>query len=51
MLNPILERVHHSGAWIVSDIIGGYWVARTYYGYSGAQALRLFKDEFGGDDR
>jgi hypothetical protein len=37
MLDPILERVHHSGAWIVSDIIGGYRVARTYYGYSGEQ--------------
>jgi hypothetical protein len=49
MLNPILERVHHSGAWIVSDFIGGYRVARTYYGFNGAQALRAFLDEFGGE--
>ena len=49
MLSPILERVHHSGAWIVSDIIGGYRVARTYYGFNGAQALRAFLDEFGGE--
>jgi hypothetical protein len=41
----IIERVSHSGAWIVSDIVGGYWVARTYYGYTRAQALRLFKAE------
>jgi hypothetical protein len=49
MLDPIIERVHHSGAWIVSDIIRGHWVTRTYYGYSGSQALRAFKNEFGGE--
>ena len=46
MLDPILEHVNHSGAWIVSDFIGGYLVARTYYGFNGAQALRAFRDEF-----
>lgn len=40
-----IERVSHSGAWIVSDIVGGYRVARTYYGYTRAQALRAFKAE------
>jgi hypothetical protein len=41
----MIERVSHSGAWIVSDIIGGYRVARTYYGYTRAQALRKFKED------
>lgn len=41
----IIERVSHSGAWIVSDIIGGYRVARTYYGYTKVQALRKFKED------
>ena len=50
MLNPILSRVIHSGAWVVSDIIGGYLVTRTYYGYTSVQALRLFKEEFGGSN-
>lgn len=49
MLDPTISRVIHSGAWIVSDIIGGHWVTRTYYGYSSDQALRLFVDEFGSD--
>jgi hypothetical protein len=46
MLNPTLSRVIHSGAWVVSDIVGGYWVTRTYYGYTSVQALRAFRDEF-----
>ena len=49
-MNPTLTRVSHSGAWIVSDIVAGHWVTRTYYGYTGAQALRKFKDEFGGGE-
>jgi hypothetical protein len=48
MPEPILTRVNHSGAWVVSDIVAGYRVSRTYYGYSSAQALRAFLDEFGG---
>jgi len=42
------ERVNHSGSWIVSDIVDGYRVARTYYGYTRAQALRAFKAEIKG---
>jgi hypothetical protein len=48
MLDPILSRVNHSGAWVVSDFVGGYLVTRTYYGYSGVESLRLFIEEFGG---
>jgi hypothetical protein len=34
---------NHAGAWIISDIIGGYRVARSYYGYTKAQAVALFR--------
>ena len=44
----IIERVSHSGAWIVSDIVDGYRVARTYYGYTRAESLRMFKAENSG---
>jgi hypothetical protein len=40
-----IYRANLSGAWIVSDFIGGYLVTRTYYGYTKAQALRMFKAE------
>lgn len=45
MSRPIVERVSHSGAWIVSDIVGGYRVARTYYGYTRREAVALFRRE------
>jgi hypothetical protein len=40
----IVERVRHSGAIVISDIIGGYRVEESYYGYTQAQAIRLFKE-------
>lgn len=46
MPNPIIEQVAHNGAFIVSDIIGGYFVARTYYGYTRREALTAFRREF-----
>jgi hypothetical protein len=36
-------RVWHSGAWIVSEIVGGYLVSRTYYGYTKREAVALFR--------
>ncbi len=39
-----------AGAWIVSDIIGGYLVTRTYYYYSKRDALADFKREARGND-
>jgi hypothetical protein len=33
------------GAWVVSDIVGGYWVSRRYYFYTKREALALFKRE------
>lgn len=41
----IFTRLFPSGAWQVSDIINGYWVRRTYYGYSKRDAGRLFRAE------
>lgn len=34
---------NHEGAWVVSDIVGGYLVTRKYYGYTKQQARQLFK--------
>ena len=33
------------GAWVVSDIVNGYRVARKYYGYSKREALAMFRAE------
>lgn len=33
------------GAWRVSDIIGGYLVVKTYYGYTKREAIKRFKQE------
>jgi hypothetical protein len=43
-----IYRANLSGAWIVSDFIGGYLVTRTYYGYTKAQALRKFREDIHG---
>ena len=45
MSRPLVEIVKHSGAVIVSDIVGGYLVARTYYGYTRREAVALFRRE------
>jgi hypothetical protein len=37
-----IER-NFEGAWIISDIVGGYSVTRKYYGYTKQQARQLFK--------
>jgi hypothetical protein len=37
----IAEKLH-SGAWRVSDIIGGYRVERVFFGYTKRQAMALF---------
>ena len=38
----IIEK-NTQGAWVISDIIGGYRVARSYYGYTKREAIRLFR--------
>lgn len=45
MSSPVVSRLYPSGAWEVSDIVAGYWVRRTYYGYTRAQALALYRRE------
>ena len=40
MKNPI------NGAYEVSDIIDGYRVVRTYYGYTKKECERMFRKEF-----
>lgn len=32
-----------SGAWEVSDIVGGQYVRRTYYGYTKRDSVRAFR--------
>ena len=39
-----IER-NYEGAYIVSDIVNGYRVARKYYGYSKREALAMFRAE------
>jgi hypothetical protein len=34
---------NNAGAWVISDIIGGYRVARQYYGYTKREAVALFR--------
>jgi len=36
-------RLLHNGAWRISNIIRGYLVTKTYYGYTKWEAIRLFK--------
>ena len=40
-------RSFPSGAWVVSDIVGGYLTTRTYYGYTRSEAVRKFRAEVG----
>jgi len=42
--NMIVEK-NREGAWVVSDIVGGYWVTRRYYYYTKREAVRLFRQE------
>lgn len=34
-----------NGSWVISDIVGGYLVTRTYYGYTKKEAIQMFKNE------
>jgi hypothetical protein len=42
-----VERVRHSGAYVISDIAGegagAYLFTRTYYGYTKREAVAQFK--------
>jgi len=43
-LEPTIEK-NLNGSWVVSDIIGGYWVTKVYYGYTKRESLRLFEEQ------
>lgn len=36
---------NHDGALVISDIVHGYLITRTYYGYTRKEALTMFKLE------
>lgn len=46
-----IERVRHSGAYVISAMVGegarAYLLTRTYYGYTKAEAVAMFKEEAG----
>ena len=41
-----IELIRHNHTIVISDIIGGYLTTRRYQGYSKADAIRMFKEEF-----
>jgi hypothetical protein len=43
-MSATITRAVPSGAWIISDIVGGYLVTRTYYGHTKRDALQLFRE-------
>lgn len=40
-----VERIAHSGAWHISDIIGGHLVTRVYYFHTRSEALAAWRGE------
>lgn len=48
-MQPSIYRVEHSGALVVSTVVGSYrtgrTVTRTYYGYTRREALAAFRSE------
>lgn len=36
---------NYQGGYVISDIIGGYLVTKSYYGYTKREAISLFKKE------
>ena len=43
-----IERVRHSGAYVISQLTSdyGYLFTRTYYGYTREQAIAQFRVQF-----
>ena len=41
----MIAEKNYEGAWVVSDIVGGYLVTRRYYYYSKREALAMFRRE------
>ncbi len=38
----IIEK-NREGAYVISDIVSGYLVTRSYYGYTKRESVRLFR--------
>ena len=60
MLSRIREREreremtiekNREGAYVISDIVSGYLVTRSYYGYAKRDAVRLFRAYVRGEER
>lgn len=32
------------GAWVISDLVGGYFVTQRYYFYTKREAIKLFRE-------
>ena len=39
----IIEK-NTEGAWLISDIVGGYRISQRYYFYTKREAVRLFRE-------
>jgi hypothetical protein len=44
-MNITSYKAYPSGAWVLSTIASGYYVTRTFYGYTKKEALEIFKNE------
>lgn len=42
-MSTVIVTRNFNGSLNVSDIVKGYFVTRTYYGYTRRQAVRMFK--------
>jgi hypothetical protein len=40
-----IERIKHNGYVVITDIIDGYLMRKTYIGYTVREAKQLFKQE------
>lgn len=46
MQPPIIIHKHpHNGSITISALVGNHLVTRTYYGYTQAEAVKLFRSE------
>ena len=41
----MIAEKNYEGAWVISDIVGGYLVTRRYYYYTKREALAMFRRE------
>jgi hypothetical protein len=41
----MIAEKNYEGAWVISDIVGGYLVTRRYYYYTKREALAMFRAE------